>query len=570
MQEQVTESSKKFAWLCVGVFFVSLLFIRPIAEIGMLDDWSYIRTAQLLAQTGHIHYNGWATAMLGIQLVPAAVLIRLLGFSFTIARVSTILTSALTIFILQRCAVRCGLTNRNATFATLLVSTSPLFLPLATIFMSDATGLLSVVLCFYCCLRAVQGRHPSAWLMMGFTCSVVGGTSRQIAWLGALVMVPSALFVLRRTRPLIISVALGWIASGFLIAAALHWFHAQPYSVPEAVLAGKLTRASLENLFSSFLPFFLETLLLILPLLLSFLFLLFRRDQWRPAMALGTTLLCLFLLRRHIWAWIPPALTHPGDVLGRFGMFQTIPVFGPRPELPTKGLKLILATLLVGSLGGFIYAIGTAKTPPCLPPHRWPVLLALIVPFSCSYVMLLAPRATFIYLFDRYALPLIPLLSILLTRFAQDRRTMQRWHALVVALACFAIYGIALTHDLFAVYRSAAGAISSVNRRGISSGDVYGGWEYASLLQVEKEGFVHEPKLHLHEDQALLASANSHRACPLLAPNLYPNVQPEYALAFRTDECKGAIPLPPIRYFGWLPPGWRSVWVVRNTPDPRR
>ena len=90
------------AILCAITFMLCEAVSRPYAEMGVCDDWSYIRTAQLLAQTGHIHYIGWAAAMIGWQLYPAALFLKLFGFSFTAARLFTFLVAVLTTFLMQR------------------------------------------------------------------------------------------------------------------------------------------------------------------------------------------------------------------------------------------------------------------------------------------------------------------------------------------------------------------------------------------------------------------------------------------------------------------------------------
>ena len=51
--------------ICACVPAASLLVSWPVAEMGFVDDWSYVKTAFVFARTGHISYNGWATAMLG-------------------------------------------------------------------------------------------------------------------------------------------------------------------------------------------------------------------------------------------------------------------------------------------------------------------------------------------------------------------------------------------------------------------------------------------------------------------------------------------------------------------------
>ena len=56
------------ALFCALAVLLCELVSRPYAEMGISDDWSYIRTAQVLAATGHIAYNGWGAPMLGWQL----------------------------------------------------------------------------------------------------------------------------------------------------------------------------------------------------------------------------------------------------------------------------------------------------------------------------------------------------------------------------------------------------------------------------------------------------------------------------------------------------------------------
>jgi hypothetical protein len=106
------------ALACAPLPILCDLLIRPHAEIGD-DDWSYIKTAQVLAQTGHIAYNGWATAMLGWQLCFGAFFVKLFGFSFTAVRFSTAIEAVATAFLPQRTCLRAGLNSWNAALATM-------------------------------------------------------------------------------------------------------------------------------------------------------------------------------------------------------------------------------------------------------------------------------------------------------------------------------------------------------------------------------------------------------------------------------------------------------------------
>ncbi len=193
---RATVKNHASAVVCAATLLVCYFVIQPYAEIGFADDWSYIKTAQLLAQTGHIVYNGWASPMLGWQLYFGALFIKLFGFSFTVVRFCTVIEAMATAFLLQRTFVRAGLNSWNATLTTMTFVLSALYLPLAFTFLTDISGVLCIVACLYMCLRAVQAqseRSAMIWISLTALVNAVGGTARQIVWLGVLVMVPSTL-----------------------------------------------------------------------------------------------------------------------------------------------------------------------------------------------------------------------------------------------------------------------------------------------------------------------------------------------------------------------------------------
>jgi hypothetical protein len=186
------------ALFCALAVLICELIAYPYTNMGICDDGPYILMAHILGNTGHIVYNGWPTATLGWQLYLGAAFIKLFGFSFTAVRMSTLLVAIGLAFAFQRTLVRVGITERNATIGTLAFVLSPLYLMLSVVYMTDITGLFAVVICLYGCLRALQSttnRSTIFWLCFAILSNALCGTSRQIAWLGILVMVPSTLWL---------------------------------------------------------------------------------------------------------------------------------------------------------------------------------------------------------------------------------------------------------------------------------------------------------------------------------------------------------------------------------------
>ena len=94
--------------LCGVAVVVAICAARPYAEMGFIDDWSYIKTAFEYARTGHFVYNGWATAMLGWQIPWGALFLKLFGYSFTAARLSMLPVDLLSVWLFYSILMRFG------------------------------------------------------------------------------------------------------------------------------------------------------------------------------------------------------------------------------------------------------------------------------------------------------------------------------------------------------------------------------------------------------------------------------------------------------------------------------
>ena len=164
--------------------------------------------------------------------------------------------------------MRAGLTERNATIGTLAFVLSPLYLTLSVTFMSDVPGLFAVVVCLYGCLRGLEStddRTAIGWLCFAVVTNAICGTSRQTAWLGILVMVPSALWLLRARRRVLIAGARGHPCGRNLHLRCMLRFRYQPYTIPSTdhLLVKSFPVATI---FIAFAHFFLNFPFLLLPI----------------------------------------------------------------------------------------------------------------------------------------------------------------------------------------------------------------------------------------------------------------------------------------------------------------
>ena len=540
---------------CALILLAAILVAHPYAEVGISDDFSYIRIAQVLAQTGHVAYTGWVTPILGWQLYLAALFIKLFGFSFTTTRASIMFVSVVTAFLCQRTFVRAGVNEWNAGIGTLTLMLSPLVMPLEVTYMTDIPGLFATILCLYACIRGIESgtsRGAIAWIGFAALSNVAFGSSRQIAWLGVLVMVPSALWILRKNRRVLVAGLSFWIISAALVFSINHWFEKQPYTQVEPLIDHRIHAQTISHFSEQMLRACFEVVLLLFPVLVVFLPVLWRkRHPWQ------VYLVGILFVLGGLRAWqIGEAGSWFAPYLG--GVLQSINLGKLRP-VSTVAVVLCILALLTAVLTHRKRPVASRADLPVLSNR---VIGILIVPFLLAYMGLISPRAGFEGIWDRYVVPLLFVGLLFILRFYQQQfRTYVPVTALVLAL-CFAAYATASVHDRMAMYRARVAAVNEVLATGVPATSVSGGWDYDGWTEVQISGHVIDHRMRMPAGMTLPTPTHYGLAdCPWFYCNMFPHVVPYYTISLRPDPIPGSS-FAPVPYRTWVdPPG--TVYVVR-------
>jgi hypothetical protein len=587
------------AIVCPLTLLACYFLIRPYAEIGMEDDWSYIKTAYVLAQTGHIVYNGWATAMLGWQLYAGALFVKLCGFSFTAVRFASVIEAMVTAYLLQRTFTLAGLNSWNATLATMTFVFSPVYFSYAFTFMSDVSGVLCVVVCLYLCLRAVQAeseRSAMAWIVLAALVNAVGGTARQIAWLGLLVMVPCTLWLLRKSRRVLVAGCISWIVGVVMIAAAMHWFARQPYSISvswphsdqASPLSGTMNAEALSILGRTCLRAIGYLALLALPVLLMFAGS-FRSWNRRAGAAFAAGVFCfavpgIALIRAgKLHDWLAPFLS---DYMtdSAFEKLSAITVPGSQPAIARGSLGVLLTVaVVVGILSLvallFAGARGRLAPKPSAATISWRQFWIIAGPFSAATIALLMLIMSSFGFSDRYLLPLLMILLIVLARNYQDRVKAKLPLACALLIAIFGGFSIAATHDAFALHRGYVTAADEIESHGVSATAILGPWELEGWTQIEKAGYINDDRIRIPAGAYMPPAAGSFpKDCEPQSAEFMdvwsvgfldrtPVIQPVYATFLDRRACGGQVAFPPVMYRTWIAPHTNWIYPVRLPPS---
>ena len=566
----------------VGVWAICVVLIRPFLESGLMDDWSYVRTAEILARTGHVSYNGWATAMLGWPLYLAALLVRLFGDSFAVVRSANLIVSALTVALLHRLFLRVGVNAWNASLATCVCAVSPIFLLASVTFLSDLPGLLAVLTSYYGCLRAIESKnHAPAWILFAIFCNVLLGTCRQIAWLGLVVVVPSAMWILRKDRRVLaagfLSVPLG-IA---LICAAVAWFNSQPYAVAEHISRSQFRKSSGEEFVAFLIRLLFEVVLFSIPIALAFAPALARIKR-KQALVLVVAVTALIPLLRHeakhypYHQWLSPFfLFEPAAPVSIETMFTNtqIPIHGASPSPLNAPVRVVLTGVclvaLACSLAALVYA-RQRRAPLDSSRHSRQHLFTLVWPYCLAYVLLLLPRALSSFSYDRYCLLLLPPILLYTVRWYQDRFRERLPGYSLILIGLVAICSVLSLHDVFAGYRASLALIDEVRAEGVSRTEIDGGWEYNHYTELLTSGYVLQPGTRM-PNGTIQGSINGTSAgpCSMDLPEWTPTVQPRFTMAYPGSHCAATSGFKPVHFRTWLPPFRRSAYVAYYVPQTR-
>lgn len=569
--------------LCVAVYGASIAIIWPVVELATDDDFAYAKMALAFARTGHFVFNGWETAIVGWQVVWGALFIRLFGYSYLTLRISTIILGAVLTLLLHRVLLRSGVTVSAATFGTLTLVLSPLFLPMATSYMTDVPALLCILLALYGCQRALRARSDRAalcWLCGSAALNVVDGTVRQVAWLGTLVIVPSAFWLLRGRRGFKTAGIISWVVSVAAIALTMTWFLHQPYTLPEHIIRGPIQPIVFWHMLRLSIYSPLEILCFSLPILVAWIFELrgLPRRMKLQILWAGAVAVPLIFWAAHfnkIQGRLPP---WSANVVTRYGILWSIPLLGDRPQILPITMTSIIAAVLLASLAGFLIWLKSNARREWFHQavhqvsHQKKALTlyetcVLILPFMAVYSLLLFPRAafpsTFTDVFDRYYLPLIMAAIILLLRLLRKESP-------VIPVTCYTVlllfssFSIADTHDLFVAYRATAHARSQLEAAGIQSADISGPWQEDGANQILAQGYLNDDRLKNYQK----LEHPELKSCHYWFGPLVPALHSHYVLTIEKLTCLTPSQYPDITYTTWLPPFQRTIYVERNPELP--
>lgn len=495
------------------LWFLIEWMIDPVGEFPLNDDWSYIRSLQHLYQDHSFHLEGWTSMPLIGQLVWGLLFCKIFGFSFTALRCSTLvlgLAGIIAAWLLTREFTR---DKRLAFLSAAILMLNPLYVNLANTFMTDIPFTSLLLLAILLFVRALK-YDSIGYLIAGLVVLIASIMIRQLgllaagafalAWIakGGLKVKPILIAFIVTLVPLAIYMAYNyWLKTtgnypskydeGF--KRVLFALFSPSHSAARLLLRQALTILVYTGLFIS-------------PLLVLFEWKRIWR-RWQPlALGIGAimTLAAIFALT------YKPVLPTLGNIIHPFGLgpasLRDTALFRYINLLPLPSLVWSIATI-AGILGGASIMLMLGINATCIwkssktqdqpspfalngislpflkwqPPSLHPAVFFLIS-FAGLYLIIVLVGGVY----DRYLLPLIPILTILLiVRFTKKTRMPLRKLLLTgLLLLPFAFFSIAGTADYMSWNRARWNALDYLTHSlRIPPQQIDGGFEFNGYTQ---------------------------------------------------------------------------------------
>jgi hypothetical protein len=476
--------------LCIiAAFFV----VWPIGEYLVDDDWIRVKSLEYLHYFGGIRLLDLNPAPLIAHLVWGALFTHLFGFSFTVARISTVVLLVLECFAVIALLRRLGASTGTTAMAALALLFNPLHFFQSFLYAPDipAVAWSTIALLFYA-KGITSKQRASGHLLLG---SIFASLAWGVRQSGVLVIAGLFLYLLlydrrrlRNLRTLLYSFLLPAIAVLLLSlwyqrahGPTLAWIATR---LENSVYLRHLSPGSAAKDFYyvfAYLGFFLLPLIAATPL-----------HRFRPrglsraglgALA-ASVLLVLFVAITWGKGWRFPYLR---DRITQFGYFHPNELLvGARPVLWSYRVALAASFLFFLGAVGFLLrwlSVGQAQEGAPSPDRSRRAILRLVgvvLAVQLAYCFAILGVGS-----DRHLLIFFPAALVLFAGSLGPRPSLRTW-VFAVFLLPYAFYSVAGTHDVHAFSRAAYNAGEQILAEGIDPGLLDAGYAFDGWYMYER------------------------------------------------------------------------------------
>ncbi|MEO6468404.1 MAG: glycosyltransferase family 39 protein [Acidimicrobiia bacterium] len=494
------------ALLLLGIISLALPLIvaHSYGALGIPrgDDWSYLQTLFRFARHGTLDGNSWVSMTLLGQLVVAVPVVRIFGDSITAVQITVAVAGFGGLLATVAIGGRIVGTAR-ATVVALVLGSSPLWGPLTVSFMTDIPAFAATMAALAMAGRAFASKRISRPLLgASLACGVFAFSIRQYAIVAVVVIGMTAIWSSgdpsdRRSRASL--TAMLGLALFACAAIYLGWSqipHLKTY-VPALPDGHSISVTVIKGG-----GFFRLVGLILAPIVVLADPVAIVRRAWHTSKVATLVLAPGFGVVLAALSVRVPGQQFVGNYVDANGTLSSDALLGHRPDLFPTGVYALL--VLVATASALVIAlrvippvaqlIERARRRDFAVNDRTITCLTLTVGgYFSAYVFAML---TGVSVYDRYALPLIPLIGILLLHRADGSGvpaiggSVLRKGGVAVALVGVALVGLVFTIDSASFDGTRWKVAVAATHRGYARSQINGGFEWVNFYRG-----AHRPRI---------------------------------------------------------------------------
>ncbi len=482
-----TISSKLLPFLgLLLLWFMALICIHPFGEFPVNDDWCYAKDVYSLSVNKKFTIDLWPSMTLISQTLWGTLFASAFGFSFTALKCSTLVLAVAGSFSLYLLLTKLIKNNIVSFLFTCSFYFNPLFLPLSFTYMTDVFFVTFVLLSFHAAYNYLHSGKRAPYVLFITFCTI-STLDRQYGLLTAFIFIPALLLLKPLSVKSVFYAGLPMAVSLFFhfsyrLFLKINHIPSNRYGV--SMIADFIRNFKLALSLSKTVDIFLLAGILLIPCAL--IFVLNKVHVNRRLLIILGLCLCLFSILTYNsgssfpvgntlnLSGIGPKLTK--DLSWNENVKFTI---NPASLLLLKILGVLSISFIVsGILNSFSFK-NVTRSPGQL--FSFSLILYFLVYFAFSII-----KESY---FDRYALPLILVLLLLLAPEIRNIGS-SKFHLATCVLIITYTLSVLASKDFFSWQHSRWEAINYMKSKGVDAHRLDGGYEFNGWYQAGSFGII--------------------------------------------------------------------------------
>ena len=456
------------------LWIVSFLLIKPFGNFPLADDWAYSKTVEIFVKSHQLKILDWYAMTFITQMLWGALFCTVFGFSFFVLRLSTIVIGIIGIvyfyLLLKKLA-----NSHIALLTSLVLAFNPLYFCLSYSFMTDVPFFSLTIISLYYYIEAIK-TEKIRWIFIAGIFSLLATMLKQMGIILPFAVIIAFLFRSKISHKLIIYSGLSFIVC-FLSLFVIQKIYAATGNLSSRFGGFDVVVSTLKSSNILTLIFSREAQVLMVCgfLLFPLLFVILPKNNMR----LSDIIVALILLLPVLFYWNG---LFPGNYINNFhiGPLTFKDSFGSflieRQMIKDRPFELMKIVGLFSSFFILLQVIRVAKESFTVKGGGFEtqikiLALAFLVGYFGFYI-------TSPIVFDRYSLPFLIFIPIII--FPSGKNSFSKWfsYASVGSIGIMLVFSFITTHDYFAINNGRWDGVSYLfNEKKATIKEIDGGFE---------------------------------------------------------------------------------------------